>query len=335
MESMSYFKSIQGAYGVQSKNEQEVREAQRRLKYDMQLSVNLMDGAKRNGVEQNIIAVPTQTPYKYTVIAFPGDDLFTGDMLEFKDRHWLVVEVPSAPVMHYTGVVWECNHLFRFQTFDGEIVERWGVIDTGNYSSDVQHGSMLTDTNSQYRLYMQLDDQTKQIFIDKRLAIAQIFDQSGKQILDVYKVTDVDPVTQSYGGGHLLSLRAESDAYNESTDSIELMICDMIDIPDKPDPGVVSLVIDGPNEIRYGFSRDYFASISGTTPLSEDEIIFSWSINGNEDILGFIELQQNNGVATVNVNRGAQIGDSFDLVLDTNIPDSSSVTKKITVVGLI
>ena len=185
MNSMAYFKSIQGGNGVTTNHDRFVRENQRRLALDLPSSANVKPAATRNGKPQALIAVETQTSYKYEIIAMPGDELLTGDLLEFDHRHWIVVEVPSAPVFHYTGIAWECNHLFRFQTFDGSIVERWGVIDSGNYSTDVQHGSMLTDTNSQYRLYMQLDDQTKQIFIDKRLAVAQLYDKDGRQILDV------------------------------------------------------------------------------------------------------------------------------------------------------
>ena len=330
MNSMSYFKAIQGGNGVATDHERFVRENQRRLALDLPSSANVKPTATRNGKPQVLVAVETQTSYKYEIIAMPGDELLTGDLLEFENRHWIVVEVPSAPVLHYTGIAWECNHLFRFQTFDGDIVERWGVIDSGNYSTDVQHGSMLTDTNSQYRLYMQLDDQTKQIFIDKRLAVAQIFDKDGRQILDVYKVTDVDPVTQSYGGGHLLVLRAVSDAYNAKTDRIDILICDYNEggAPDTPTPDKV--VITGPDELRPVFGRKYTASYEG----APTDAVFTWDFTAADQLVPYVHLARIGNEVQVTVDRGAPVGMSFRLTAASDDPNIAKGEKSIKVVSL-
>ena len=334
METIGYFKAIQGGIGVNSKVEATIRETQRRLSFDLMNSVNLVADATRNGVQQKFVVTPCAESYKYNVIAFPGEELFTGDLLEFKGRHWMVVEMPSAPVMQFSGVVWECNHLFKFQTFDGTIVERWGVIDSGQYSTDVYNGTMLTDTNSQYRLYMQYDEETKQIFIDKRLAIATIFDQNGKEILDVYKVTDVDPVTQSYGGGHLLALRAVSDAYDPLKDSVSRMICDYTDPADHPGDGEQSSAIIGDNIIRAGFSRKY---VFDTPQVDNSKIVnsvFSWSIECQSN---GVHMTQNGNESVVYVDRNTPPGTA--ILIRASYGDASSVAyqaeKMVKVVGVL
>lgn len=331
MEPLWYFKAIQGGIGVSSKKDAVVREAQRRLSFDMMDSVNCVYDATRNGKKQRFVVTPSETSYKYNVMAFPGEDLFTGDLLEFNGRHWMVVEMPSSPVMQFSGVVWECNHLFRFQTFDGSIVERWGVIDSGQYSSDVYNGTMLSDTNSQYRLYMQLDDQTNQIFIDKRLAIAKIFDQKGKQILDVYKVTDVDPVTQSYGGGHLLALRAVSDAYDPTKDSIDHMICDYIDenFGDQDNDNLFTIV--GPETIRSGFARTYTASKLDSlgNPISQE--YFVWSVECSES---GVSIEQTKTGAILHIAKNTPIGANVVLRSIYSV-DKTTAEKRVKVVGIL
>lgn len=334
MIDIGYFKAIQGAIGSRSKTEAKIREEQRRLSIDLIDSVNLVKDAKRNGVYQKIIVTPGAESYKCNVMAFPGEDLFTGDLLEFKGHHWIVIERPSSSVMQFSGVAWECNHLFKFQTFDGNIVERWGVIDSGQYSTDVYNGTMLTYTNSQYRLYMQYDDSTREIFIDKRLAVAKITDQNGKQILDVYKVTDVDPVTQSYGGGHLLALRAVSDAYDPMKDSIEHMICDYVSVETESHEEQPAVTILGDDKIRAGFSRQYKIDAGGLFDEQNPPINILWSIDFNSDK---VRISSDGANAIVFVERDVPIGTKFSIQAECSESPYAfgPVVKIIEVVGIL
>ena len=313
---IDYFKAIHNAAGTQSALEGRVAEEKKRLAEDMLASINLEENALRNGVPQRFVVAPKTEAYKYTVIAFPNEELYPGDLLEFRGRKWMVVEVPSVAVLQFTGVVWECNHLFRFQNFGSAIIERWGVLDSGNYSTDIKDGIQVSTTNSQYKMYMQLDEETKKIFVDKRFATDIIYDKTGSRILDVYDVTDVDGVSNSYGGGHLLILRAKSGAYNPEKDNLDLMLCDYIgpgDTPDTPtDPPPVGLLpcsISGKSTIRCGMKRTYtavfyladgttvdssVAAVWTVTPPAGFEGAVSWQANGN-----FIEITIANDEAIV------------------------------------
>lgn len=252
----------------------------------MLASINLEENALRNGAPQRFVVVPKKEAYKYSVIAFPDEELYPGDLLEFRGRKWMVVEVPSVAVLQFTGVVWECNHLFRFQNFNSTIIERWGVLDPGNYSTDIKEGIQVSTTNSQYKMYMQLDDETKKIFVDKRFATDIIYDKTGNQILDVYDITDVDGVSSSYGGGHLLILRAKSGSYNPEKDSLELMLCDYIrpeNAPDTPPPPpsgpLLPCSISGKNTIRCGMKRTYTATFFLADGTTEDSsVTAAWTV---------------------------------------------------------
>lgn len=257
MINYDYYSAIHGMCGENSIKDAEIDDAKENISFEMGKSIVCVN-AMRNGIPQKFCVVPKAASYMYGVIAFPGDDLFTGDLLEFNDRHWMVTEVPSAPIMQYEGTVWECNHLFRFQTFDGTVVERWGVLDSGNYTSSISESNIVTIPNNQYRMYMQRDPQTEQIFRGKRLAVGTLYDQDGNLILDTYKVIDVDGVSRSYGGGHLLVLRAESSMYNPDTDNIDEMICDYIGESGKTDSSTnIKCVINGRDILKIGVLNRY------------------------------------------------------------------------------
>ena len=286
---VDYLRAIHGSMGAANAHEGKVQEEKRRVARELLSSIHLRPEAKRNGLPQQFVCVPREEAYCYKVIAFPDEELYPGDLLEFAGRKWMVTDVPSSYVLQKTGIVWECNHLFRFQNSEGKIIERWGVLDDGNYSTDINSGLQVAYTNSQYKMYMQLDSETRKIFIDKRFAVGTLFDKNGDEILDVYQITDIDPVSRSYGGGHLLVLHARSDDYNPLTDNLEKGICDYV-APggEKPTPpkGQARIVVDGRETIRAGTGeRRYTAHFyHAATEDTASEKVVSWDVSAEPDV---------------------------------------------------
>lgn len=192
--------------------------------------------AMRNGSPQELLAIRSDVQYKYTVVAFPGDDLFVGDILEFEGEHWIVQETRVAGAFYTSGIAWLCNHLFRFQNGTSTIYERWGVLDSGVYST-TQAGSLkVRYPDKQFRIYLPYDDATKKIYVDKRIAVDTMYDKRGNEILEVYTVTGRNRVARSYGtGAHLLILecRGGGDFYR-GIDNVEEIICDYIEPGTEP-----------------------------------------------------------------------------------------------------
>ena len=289
---MNYLRTIHGAVGASSALDARIREEKRRIERELMGSINLEPDATRNGVKQRFVVVPREEAYKYEVIAFPDEPLVPGDLLEFRGRKWMVTDVPSVDVLQKTGIVWECNHCFRFQNFDSTIIERWGVLDSGNYTTDVKTGLQIGAADSQYKMYMQYDDDTAKIFVDKRFAVGKMYDQHGKQILDVYQVTRVDPVSRSYGGGHLLVLRAKSNAYNPKTDNFDEMICNYI-APDgngstaspSQDESHGSCEIFGRDTIKAGLGeRMYTATFRTSDGVEDHDVPCTWTVEVDRDV---------------------------------------------------
>lgn len=304
---LNYFRAIQNAIGYQSEADVIRAEAQARLNDDFPSSVGYDATLKRNGVVQPMIVTTTESTYKYRVLVRPGDDLCTGDLLEFSGRHWIVTAINSVNSLQYEGIVWECNHRFVLQKFDGTIYERWGVLDSGVYSTTQRATEQVSIPDKQYKIYLPLDEDTNTIYIDQRLATERMYNNHGEPILVVYRITARDSVSTSYGiGGHLLVLAARSDLYNPTTDNYDLGICDYRHPPIVPPSesfGAELCEIVGKSIMRLGFGpRTYRAVFRDSVGNVEPYATPVWSVhtsNGRDDMVTW--SVDNDGVLTVEV----------------------------------
>lgn len=231
----------------------------------------------RNGVPQRFLIQRDTTMYRAEIVAFPGEDLFPGDIVECFGEHWICYQTSVASSIQTVGTLWLCNHLFRWQNGTSDIIECWGVLDSGVYSTTKTSGYEVNTPDVQYKIYLPIDEATKRLYVDKRIATNVRFDANGKEILEVYRLTRVDLTSQAYGkGAHLMLLNARSDDYVAEHDNIAERICDFIDpheavgplTPPDSDPALLDATISGRSSVRIGGSRVY------STNISEDAV---WS----------------------------------------------------------
>ncbi|MDD6837358.1 MAG: hypothetical protein PUF04_09440 [bacterium] len=309
---VSYFRAIQNAIGHQSERDAIRAETQARIADDFSHSINYDPHLKRNGVLQPMIVTTTESTYKYRVLARPGDDLCVGDLLEFSNRHWIVTEINSVDLMNFEGIAWECNNLFVLQKFDGTIYKRWGVLDSGVYSTTQRSTEQLSVPDKQYKIYLPLDEDTETIYIDQRVATERMYNRHGEPILVVYRITARDSVSSSYGnGGHLLVLAARSDLFNAATDDYDLGICDYKQPPLTPPSEAVGATlceIVGKSIIRLGFGpRTYRAIFRDSDGNEESFATPEWSIyhsTGRDDM---VMWSVDNGILTVEVQNDPEL----------------------------
>lgn len=320
MVDIDYFRKLQGASGLTSRHELTILEARRTLERDLVNSVNYVVG-KRNGETQRFVVKPSDVRYKYIIMAFPGEDLFVGDTIECYNLHWLVIEtkVASSEVIQTSGMMWVCNHLFRFQNIDTTIYERWGVLDSGVYSTTVTNDDTVRNPDKQFKIYLPYDDATKYIYIDKRLAVDTQYDFNGELILETYRVTGRNKVARSWGNSaDLLVLEARSDLYSPSKDNLELMICDYKEggtfegqsaqTQQQPQAQIV-----GAPTVRLGRSRTFtavFSDASGS-PISATPV---WSVSEHAGIT--YQAQEDGSFVVTAENNEQWIGTTFTVTVE-------------------
>jgi len=311
---INYFKAIQGAIGAHSSHEVLVRQAKDNLSIGMSASIG-SSKLKRNGHYQNFVIKQTSVRYKYQIMAFPDEELFAGDIIDYNGEKWIVMETRIGSPLHITGVMWLCNIDLSFQNGTHDIITRPAILDSGVYSTTKNGDNELQYADKQFKLYLPYDNDTKKLFLDKRIAVDTRFDKHGQQILEVYNITGINRVASAFGSGaHLLTCELRSGIYSPSDDNIELMICDYIEDEggQKPSKEKLMCSIAGRPTIMLGQTRSYTAifydaqhqEISGVAPV--------W------DVISDIEIvtQQINNTITITVPQNEDyIGELIQLVL--------------------
>lgn len=223
-------RAIQSSNGAKNRREVLIRETKRNLSRELVSSLHYEEQALRNGIVQPLVVTSSQSNDECDVFAMPDEDLLVGDIIDCYSQKWIVIEVIPVNTLQLRGKMKLCNHLFRFQSFDGEEYERWGVLDPGVYSTTQKTSTQLTLMNAQYKVFLPYDSMTKTLYVDKRFSTGLEYDKNGNQILTVYRITRIDGVSESWGNGKLLVAYVKSDTYNPKTDDLVTGICDKIDV---------------------------------------------------------------------------------------------------------
>lgn len=237
-----------------AEREQERDSARKTLIETFKNSVSYQTGALRNGVSQPIIATRSNTR-KCRLTVMPEDTMSIGDLIYVFNEYWICMELYTDEYELTHGELWLCNQLFKYQDLSGRIVKKHAIIDDGSYSKGSDKA--IPVTNNTFNCYVSMDEDSKALCVDKRLAIDTIYDANGKPIIDAGKICWLDTKSRNYGkGSHLLAFGLTDDLYNEEKDNIDLMICDYFATSSEEEP-VTDLFIEGRDTIRVGTGRTY------------------------------------------------------------------------------
>lgn len=210
----------------------------------------------------------------------PSADIHIGDMVECFGEHWIIVELYADKVGIINGEMWLCNNVLRFQNRSIAVISRHCVVDDGTYSKKSSDPDAFVMANT-YKIYVTIDDATKMLFVDKRLAFGQIYSPDGDAILEVYKIIGMDVKSKNFGcGSHLMVLTVQRDVYDPQTDSLSENICDIFagngDIANPNTAG--SCVITGRDSAMLGTSRKYVAAFTDASGAVVTAVTPVWSV---------------------------------------------------------
>lgn len=232
------------------------------------------------------LAVTPKSTISCSIKAIPETGIHIGDVVDCFGKKWVVVELYTDKVGLINGTMWLCNSVIRFQNRTPEIHEVSCVVDDGTYSKRSSDSDAYVMTNT-YRIYMPINDATRQLYVDKRLAFGQIFSSLGEEILEVYKIVGIDLKSKNFGDdSHLMALTMQRDVYNPQADSLIENICDYI--TDNADAGTAntgSCNIVGRDSIRLGASRTYTAHFIDEAGNEVNDAVAVWSVAAPDGVL--------------------------------------------------
>ena len=270
--------------------------------------------AKRNGLEQPMLFTRGDVRYKVNVVAMPGDELYPGDLIEAYGEHWICVETRAVDTIQKTGLLWLCNHEFKWQNFSSEICTSYGVLDSGVYSTTKNGDEQLQYLDKQYKIYLPFNENTEKIFVDKRIATCYAYDSHGEKILTVYSITGLDYTSRSYGNGaHLLILNARSSAFNASTDNLELGICDYIKSSGTTVyPQLLNCAVIGKPYVVPGKTRTFKAEFYDENGKLVNDVRPQW---GTDNLPEGVSVEQTGFEIKITVSENVYIGTTISFTL--------------------
>lgn len=256
-------------------------------------------------VEEDVLIISRELPTEKTIRAMPGRDFQVGQILTWKDSHWLITQRDNDDAVTVKGKIEQCNRQLKWQNPDtGMIITRWCTAKKPYYRN-MEADSYMVQSTREFKVQLPYDDETAKIDLYKRFMM-EIIDGNPK----VYKVSSVDQTTERYdrstGVTGFLILNIIQDLYNPETDNAELGICDYVSVTDpelnysdsggRPIPPS-KISYNGLPQIRYGGSQKKLTfEISNITDYTDAPI--RW---------------------TLHVDRGYE--DKYDLVVDDEQPN--------------
>lgn len=311
MNALEKSRIINFAKGATSAKQAQVARLREEYNRNFTKSLEYEADALRNGKPQEFIARKTKGAQRYELSSRPGETFNAGDLIVCYGSTWIVTEVGPNKDIYTSGYMVRCNTVFKFQLEDGTVVERWGLLDPGVYSTTIKDTYFMPELNKQFKIYLPYDEHTKHFTIDKRFSVGTMYDVNGKEVLSVYRITGYDPQSENYGDDRLLVLYCKSDVYDPSKDSLELGICDYKTPPaeDGPAPevrcdleyvGVPSLRVGGtPKSIRCVFvDKD-------ENQLYAEDVI--WAVDGL-DTTGLHIISQDSNMITLQLDESVEFG---------------------------
>lgn len=152
------------------------------------------------------------------------EDVDIGDYILINDNHWIVTEIDDMNEITRDGKIRKCNQLFRFQTFDSQIHEVWGVIDDPYWRSP-RTEIVVNTAYSLVQAILPNNEYTKQLHIDQKIILWTGYNALGEVIPFVFRISDFKKASTDYGGDKIISYILER-VQSTSEDSIEHMVSD-------------------------------------------------------------------------------------------------------------
>lgn len=175
-----------------------------------------------NGEARGVSVINSDNLDIKTLLTLPGEDLPHGGYVEWADNHWIITERDANNEMYTRGVMRQCNYLLRWVSDDGNIIERWCIVEDGTkylIGELADKDFVITKGDSRLTLTLPRDSQTVRLDRDNRFLID---DPQSPSVL-AYRLTKPFKLGGSYGGHGIMKFVLQ-ECGTEDTDHTGLRI---------------------------------------------------------------------------------------------------------------
>lgn len=218
---------------------------------------------------------------------FPVGTVKAGMYVYFDNAFWLITGYPSSNKSYEKLTLDLCQYKLKWQSANGDIVERWGNFTSASkYDDGLQGDKTIIMSSDNLNILLPNDEESL------GLAYKRVFVDTKPLPEKVYIISRTDDVLYNFGEhGGILSFIADKTEFDPSKDNRELGICDYISPATPPENDdettILNGVISGSDSLKLGFTRTYTATVTdkdgNTVGWSDDD--FYWNIYPAKDVV--------------------------------------------------
>jgi hypothetical protein len=246
------------------------------------------------------------------------DTFYYGDYVFYKNKYYLITDVPGDNKFYGKAIMQQCNYLLKWIDNLGNIVEQWSIFKnvTKEYATGISETKSLTLGVVTTSLYLPKNNKTVRLKLNDRLIIddyehAQIFHPA------VYKITKLNLVQKNDFINALFIYTLEDTQFNSESDDKVLMIADYYNRIRTYDIELISPVNI---QIQVNQSFDIKAKVTINGEYSNEEIALSSS---DESI---VRIQDSKAIGVSNGNAIIYLA-SHTIVKEINVSVVGIVTR--------
>lgn len=180
-----------------------------------------------NGEQRSLSVINSDNLNQKTLCTLPGEDLPHGGAVEWMRNHWLITEVDANNELYTKGIMKQCNYLLRWIADDGNIIERWCIVEDGTKYLTGEYGDsdyIIVRGDSRISVTLPKDKYTIRLNRNNRFLI----DDYGSPNVLAYKLTKPFKLGGSFGENGVLCFVMQ-ECNTEDTDNLELHIANYYD----------------------------------------------------------------------------------------------------------
>ena len=99
--------------------------------FDAEHGYNITDEQLLTSVKQNVAIINSDNLNEKYIYSMPGEDVKCGSLVRWMDNYWIVSERDANTTLYTRAKLIQCNHLLKWVTGDGRIIEQWSVVEDG------------------------------------------------------------------------------------------------------------------------------------------------------------------------------------------------------------
>lgn len=198
-----------------------------------------------DGAARNVAVIDSDNLNIKTLCSLPGEDLRHGSIVSWMDNHWLIIGRDANNELYTKATMQQCNYLVRWVSKDGELIERWCIVEDGTKYLTGEYGDneyILVRGDSRLAMSLPRDKETIRLNRDNRFLID---DYDSPNVL-AYRLTKPFKLGGTFTGNGILSFVLQ-ECNTEDSDDLERHIANYYDyFPRTTEPEAEPPIEQGP-----------------------------------------------------------------------------------------